>query len=73
MTDRVAAIEANIASLRKEQTLAELEAEFVKKKTAGTLTREDKNELSAAREDYRLNHRTPTTSGAAPGAIGGGN
>ena len=69
MTDRVAAIEANIASLQKAQTLAEQEAEFVKKKEAGTLTREDKDSLRVAREDYRDNHRQPAI-GAAPGVMG---
>ena len=69
MTDRVAAIEAEEAALKEAKKLAVLEAEFVKKKVAGTLTREDKNELSAAREDYRLNHRIPTTSGASPDAM----
>ncbi len=70
MTDRVAAIDAEIAALKEAQKLAKLEAEFVKKKLAGKLTTADRYKLDAARLDYRENHRRPTTEGAAPAAIG---
>ncbi len=71
MTDRVAAIEAEIEALKEGMKLAKLEAAFVKKKLAGKLTRKDRYDLSDARKDYRKNHRIPTTSGAAPAPIGG--
>ena len=70
---RVDQIDAEIVALKEAKKLAVLEAAFVKKKKAGTHTRKDKNDLSAAREKYRLDHRIPTTSGAAPAPIGGSN
>ncbi len=69
MTDRVAAIEAAIEALKEGMKLAKLEKAFVKKKLAGKLTRKDRYDLSAARTDYRLNHRQPAT-GAAVDSIG---
>ena len=71
MTDRIAAIEAQEVALKEAKKLAELEAAFVEKKVAGELTRQDRDDLSAAREDYRLNHRRPAT-GAAPDSISAG-
>ena len=70
MTDRVAAIEAAIEALKEGMKLAKLEKAFVKKKLDGKLTKKDRYDLSAAREDYRFNHRQPAT-GAAVGSIGG--
>ena len=69
MTDRVAAIRAAIEALEEGMKLAKLEKAFVKKKLDGKLTKKDRENLSAARTDYRLNHRQPTT-GAAVGSIG---
>ena len=69
MTDRVAAIEAAIEALKQGMKLAKLEKAFVKKKLDGKLTKKDREDLSAARTDYRLNHRQPAT-GAAVASIG---
>ena len=69
MTDRVEAIDAEIAALKEARKLAKLEAAFVKKKLDGSLTTADKLALREARFDYRVNHRRPAT-GAAPDAIG---
>ncbi len=69
MTNRVEAIDAEIAALKEAQKLAKLEAWFVKKKLDGTLTTADRYKLDAARVDYRLNHSRPAT-GAAVESIG---
>ncbi len=64
--DRIKRQEASIAV---EKALAILEDEFVAKKIAGSLTREDRLELRAARQHYRDNLRQPK-EGAQPAAIG---
>ena len=69
MTDRVAAIEAEIESLKEGMKLAKLEKWFVAKKLDGSLTTADRYKLDAARVDYRVNHRRPAT-GAAVDSIG---
>ncbi len=69
MTDRVDQIDAEIAALKEKKKLRKLEAAFVAKKLDGTLTRDDKDKLSKAREYYRLNVRLPAT-GAAVESIG---
>ena len=69
MTDRVAAIEAEIVALKEGMKLAKLEAAFVAKKLDGTLTTKDRYVLDAARVKYRVNHRRPAT-GAAVDSIG---
>ncbi len=67
---RLARLEAMEASIKVEKKLAKIEDEFVAKKTAGTLTREDKNELREARQFYRENHRKSKENGASPEVIG---
>ena len=67
---RLARLEAKEASIKVEKKLAKLEDEFVAKKLAGTLTRDDRLELREARQFYRENHRKPKVNGAQPDAIG---
>jgi len=67
---RLARLEAQEASIKVEKKLAKLEDEFVAKKLAGTLTRDDRLELREARQFYRENHRKPKVNGASPDAIG---
>ncbi len=63
-------LERQEATIRQQKILAVLEDEFVAKKSAGTLTRDDKLVLRAARQDYRDNHRKPAENGAQPATIG---
>ncbi len=67
---RLARLEAMEASIKVEKKLAKLEDEFVAKKMAGTLTREDRLELREARQYWRENHRKPKENGASPDVIG---
>ena len=62
-------LERQEAAIREEKKLAVIEDAFVAKKSAGTLTNEDRLELRAARQDYRDNHRKPVKDGAQPAAI----
>ena len=62
-------LDEQIAALKEARKLAKLEDAFMVKKAAGEATVEDRQKLRAARQDYRDNHRRPTT-GAAPAAIG---
>ncbi len=67
---RLARLEAMEASIKVEKKLAKIEDEFVAKKLAGTLTREDRMNLREARQFYRENHRKPKENGASPEVIG---
>ena len=67
---RLARLEAKEASIKVEKKLAKIEDEFVAKKLAGTVTRDDRLELREARQFYRENHRKPKVNGASPEAIG---
>lgn len=64
MSDKIAALKAQVA-------LLELEEEFKEKKASGDLSNEDKLALREARREYRRSHRRPTKDGAQPAGIGG--
>ncbi len=62
-------IERRQAAFKEEKKLARIEDAFVAKKAAGNATRNDRQKLRRARQDFRDNHRKPKT-GAQPAAIG---
>ncbi len=57
--------------LKAELALEEAEDDFVEKKAAGKLTRQDRLDLRERRKAFRLKHRKPVEpgQGAAPGPI----
>jgi hypothetical protein len=61
---------SRLESIESEYRLLQLEAEFSEKKARGILTDEDRRNLRAVREAYRLHHRLPTPEGAAPAVLG---
>jgi hypothetical protein len=60
---------SKLEAKRAELALLEAEEAFIEKKAAGSVTQEDKLELRALRQEYRLNYRSPAAEGAAPAAI----
>ena len=58
-------------ALQEELNLLNAEDEFLAKKLAGTLTKQDRLDLREQRKEYRLKHRKPVQpgEGAAPANI----
>lgn len=61
-----------IQRLEAELKLAKLEDKFVQAKEAGKLTTKMKNDLRAARADYRFNYRAAPAAGAQPATVTAG-